>query len=254
MKSVTSCISAATKKFISDGNDISSLAGIGITNQRETTVVWDSNTGEPLTNALVWCDTRTASIVQHYKSYNREDEIRQISGLPLSTYFSAVKLRWMIDNISSVSDALKEDRLAFGTIDSWIMYNLTGGKEGGIHVTDPTNASRTLLLDIHKLKYSGTLLEFFGLNGVKLPEIRSSAEIYGTIKEGELEGFKIAGCLGDQSAALVGHRGFEKGSAKNTYGTGYPHLGTKLMKMLSIVFSLLTSLIFNIDSIRALSL
>src|SRR5208282_866399 len=165
------------------------------TNQRETTVVWDSYTGEPLTNALVWCDTRTASIVQHFKSSNREEEIRQISGLPLSTYFSAVKLRWMIDNVSSVSKALEEGRLAFGTIDSWIMYNLTGGKDGGIHVTDATNASRTFLLNIHTLKYSDPLIEFFGLKGVKLPEIRPSAETYGKIKDGELKGVKIAGCL-----------------------------------------------------------
>jgi glycerol kinase len=127
----------------------------------------------------------------------------------------------MIDNVSAVSKALREGRLSFGTVDSWIMYNLTGGKDGGIHVTDPTNASRTLLLDIHSLKYSEQLIKFFRLEGVKLPEIRSSSEIYGTVKEGELTGVKIAGCLGDQSAALVGHRGFEKGSAKNTYGTGY---------------------------------
>ena len=221
IKSVTNCVSSATKSFLSQGHSISSLAGIGITNQRETTVVWDSTTGEPLTNALVWCDTRTASIVQHYKSLGREDEIRQICGLPLSTYFSAVKLRWLIDNIPSVSSALKDGRLAFGTIDSWIMYNLTGGgKNGGIHVTDATNASRTLLLNIHTLQYSDSMIEFFGLQGVKLPEIKSSAEVYGRIKEGELKGVKIAGCLGDQSAALVGHRGFEKGSAKNTYGTG----------------------------------
>ena len=130
----------------------------------------------------------------------------------------------MIDNVSSVSKALEEGRLAFGTIDSWIMYNLTGGKDGGIHVTDATNASRTFLLNIHTLKYSDPLIEFFGLKGVQLPEIRPSAETYGTIKDGELKGVKIAGCLGDQSAALVGHRGFEKGSAKNTYGTGYPSL------------------------------
>ena len=220
MKSVTTCISQAVKKFLSAGHKLSSLSGVGITNQRETTVVWDSDTGEPLTNALVWQDTRTASVVSHFKSMNREDEIRQISGLPLSTYFSAVKLRWMIDNVSEVADALKEGRCAFGTIDSWIIYNLTGGKDGGIHVTDATNASRTLLLDIHKLTYSGMLIDFFGLQGLKLPEIRSSAEVYGTIKEGELSRVKIAGCLGDQSAALVGHRGFEKGSAKNTYGTG----------------------------------
>lgn len=128
----------------------------------------------------------------------------------------------MIDNVSSVSKALKEGTLASGTIDSWIMYNLTGGKDGGVHVTDATNASRTLLLNIHTLKYSDFLIDFFGLKGVKLPGIRSSSETYGAIKDGELKGVKIAGCLGDQSAALVGHRGFEKGSAKNTYGTGYP--------------------------------
>lgn len=126
----------------------------------------------------------------------------------------------MIDNVPEVADALKEGRLSFGTIDSWIIYNLTGGKDGGVHVTDVTNASRTLLLNIHELNYSETLIEFFGLQGVKLPKIKSSAEVYGTIKDGGLTGVKIAGCLGDQSAALVGHRGFERGSAKNTYGTG----------------------------------
>jgi glycerol kinase len=159
--------------------------------------------------------------VQHYRLQGKEDEIRRISGLPLSTYFSAVKLRWMIDNVSAVSKALHKGTLSFGTVDSWIIYNLTGGKDGGIHVTDPTNASRTLLLDIHSLKYSEQLIKFFQLEGVSLPEIRSSSEVYGTVKEGELTGVKIAGCLGDQSAALVGHRGFEKGNAKNTYGTGY---------------------------------
>lgn len=127
----------------------------------------------------------------------------------------------MIDNVSAVSKALHEGRLSFGTVDSWIMYNLTGGKNGGIHVTDPTNASRTLLLDIHSLKYSEQLIKFFRLERVALPEIRSSSEVYGIVRGGDLKGVKIAGCLGDQSAALVGHRGFEKGSAKNTYGTGY---------------------------------
>jgi len=141
--------------------------------------------------------------------------------LPLSTYFSAVKLRWLIDNVAPVKEALDNGRLAFGTIDSWILYNLTGGKDGGIHVTDITNASRTLLLDIHTLKYSDTLIDFFGLQGVQLPKLCSSAEVYGKIKQGELAGVEISGCLGDQSAALVGHRGFERGSAKNTYGTGY---------------------------------
>jgi glycerol kinase len=126
----------------------------------------------------------------------------------------------MIDHIPAVKKALKDERLSFGTIDSWIMYNLTGGKNGGIHVTDVTNASRTLLLDIRSLEYSDKLIEFFDLKGIKLPEIKSSAEVYGKIKEGELIGVKLAGCLGDQSAALVGHRGFKKGSAKNTYGTG----------------------------------
>jgi glycerol kinase len=222
MTSIKNCIRGATKKFVEEqGNDIASIAAIGITNQRETTVVWDAKTGEPLNNAVVWSDTRTASIVQHYKSRGREEEIRQISGLSLTTYFSAVKLRWLIDNVSSVREALKDGRLAFGTIDSWIIFNLTGGKGEGVHVTDPSNASRTLLLDIHTLKYSDKLIEFFGVQGVKLPEVRSSAEVYGTIREGELKGVKIAGCLGDQSAAVVGHRLFQEGTAKNTYGTGY---------------------------------
>jgi len=217
MRSVTNCISQATETFLAEGGSLSDLVSIGITNQRETTVVWDSRTGTPLTNALVWSDTRTAAIVEHYKSTGKEEEIRRISGLPLSTYFSAVKLRWMIDYIPAVSKAYADGRLAAGTIDSWIIYNLTGRE---VHATDPTNASRTLLLDIHNLQYSAYLLNFFGLDGIDLPEIRSSSEVFGTVKEGVLKGIEIAGCLGDQSAALVGHRGFEKGSAKNTYGTG----------------------------------
>jgi glycerol kinase len=217
-------MSHAVQLFLAKGHTLDSLVAVGITNQRETTVVWDSVTGESLTNALVWQDTRTSNLVNAYKALNREDEIKRIAGLPLSTYFSAVKLRWLIDNVPIVAEKLRAGRLSFGTVDSWLMYRLTGGADGGIHVTDPTNASRTLLLDIRTLKYSDTLIDFFGLQGIKLPEIRSSAEVYGTVRVGALRGVQIAGCLGDQSAALVGHRGIARGAAKNTYGTGYNNL------------------------------
>lgn len=212
------------KQFVEKGHDKADIKAIGLTNQRETTLVWDTETGEPLHNAIVWPDTRTAALVRDLKKSDGAAGVRDITGLPLSTYPSSVKLLWMLANIDSVKEAYEAGRLAFGTPDTWLLYNLTGGKDGGVFVTDPTNASRTMFMNIHKLEYDEGMLKFFGLDQKKihLPKIVPSSDekAYGAMSKGELKGVRITGCLGDQSAALVGQQGFAEGSAKNTYGTG----------------------------------
>lgn len=222
--SVEECIDTATKDFLSEGHTIDQIKAVGITNQRETTVCWDTNTGEALHNAIVWPDTRTTSIVKELKARAGADELLEICGLPLSTYPSSVKLLWLLRNVDSIKQAYDEGRLSFGTVDSWLVYNLNGGKNANIHVTDSTNASRTMFMNLHTMKYDDKLLGFFQLDQskVKLPKIvpSSDAEAYGKLTTGLLKGTKITGCLGDQSAALVGQCGFNPGEAKNTYGTG----------------------------------
>ncbi|KAG0172741.1 Glycerol kinase [Apophysomyces sp. BC1034] len=204
------------------GHEASDIQCIGITNQRETTIVWDSMTGKPLYPAIVWSDVRTVDLVKSLsdKSSKGVDALRETCGLPLTTYFSAVKLRWMLDNVPAVAEASEKDRLQFGTVDSWLIYNLTGGLDNGVLLTDVTNASRTMLMDIHSLAWSNEALSFFGFKGIKLPKIVSSSEVYGNMSDGSLKGIPIAGCLGDQQAALVGQKCFHVGDAKNTYGTG----------------------------------
>jgi glycerol kinase len=208
-----------------------------MTNQRETTVCWSKSTGKPLANAVVWDDTRTVSTVTQMeaklqqegfeadgKKVNDKDGLVGVTGIPLSTYFSAIKLRWLLDHNKNVKAAHNSGDLAFGTVDSWLMYNLTGGKDGGLHIIDVTNASRTLLLDIKTLKWHDGLLKFFGFNKDILPKIVSSAEKYGEVAENvgtaALTGVPIAGIAGDQQAALVGNKCLSSGEAKNTYGTG----------------------------------
>ncbi|KAF9350029.1 Glycerol kinase [Mortierella sp. NVP85] len=225
LNSVVSCIDGALRKFGMQGHNIKDLKGIGITNQRETAVVWDRTTGQPLHNAIVWSDTRTKDVVHRLSesSDKGSDALKAICGLPLTTYFSAVKLRWLLENSSDVKKAHENGNLMFGTVDSWLIYNLTGGVHGGAHVTDVTNASRTMLMDIQTLEWSDKCLEFFGIHANILPEIKPSSSLFGEIKYsqlGELQGLPIAGCLGDQQAALVGQRCFHVGEAKNTYGTG----------------------------------
>lgn len=200
---------------------------MGITNQRETTVVWDKNTGEPLHNAMVWPDTRTKTLVRELRNQEGAHHILDLCGLPLSTYPSSVKLLWLIENVDAVGDAYDEGRLAFGTVDSWLIYKLNGGADrpgGPIHVTDGTNASRTMFMNLHTLEYDDRLIHFFGLerNKVQLPKIVPSSDdkAFGCLSKGALKGLPIAGCLGDQSSALVGQCGFNPGQAKNTYGTG----------------------------------
>ncbi|POS76343.1 glycerol kinase [Diaporthe helianthi] len=226
LTSVEACIEGAMKQFNEKGHTAKEIKSIGITNQRETTVVWDKTTGEPLHNAIVWPDTRTAHLVRELKSQPGADDLTEVCGLPLSTYPSSVKLMWLIQNIPAVKDAYEESRLAFGTVDSWLIYRLNGGAnaEKPVHVTDTTNASRTMFMNLRTTKYDLKSLDFFGIdpNKCSLPDIVPSSDdkAYGKLAKGPLAGVPIAGCLGDQSSALVGQCGFEPGQAKNTYGTG----------------------------------
>ncbi|KAL2266218.1 hypothetical protein VTJ83DRAFT_5570 [Remersonia thermophila] len=226
VRSVEDCIEEAMRKFASLGYSKSHIRSIGITNQRETTIVWDSVTGEPLYNAIVWPDTRTTTLVRELKTRQGADGLLDLCGLPLSTYPSSVKLLWLIQNVDAVRQAYDEGRLAFGTVDSWLIYRLNGGARADrpVHVTDSTNASRTMFMNLRTLQYDDKLLGFFGIDRTKiqLPRIvpSSDPEVFGKVASGSLAGVRIAGCLGDQSSALVGQCGFSPGQAKNTYGTG----------------------------------
>ncbi|KAJ2844099.1 Glycerol kinase, partial [Coemansia erecta] len=216
LQSVETVIVGACRRFNSLGYETSQIKGVGITNQRETTVAFDIESGEPLTNAIIWNDVRTKELVHKLiDEAGSATRYATINGLPITTYFSAVKMRWMLENVPAVQAAREKGTLRFGTIDSWLIYKMTGH-----FVTDVTNASRTMLMDIRSFKWSKECLEFFGIQESELPEIRSSSEVYGTINQGRLEGVAIAGCLGDQQAAMVGQSCFETGEAKNTYGTG----------------------------------
>uniref|UniRef100_A0A0D9S9P7 glycerol kinase n=1 Tax=Chlorocebus sabaeus TaxID=60711 RepID=A0A0D9S9P7_CHLSB len=222
LQSVYECIARTCEKLEEMNIDISNIKAVGISNQRETTVIWDKLTGEPLYIAVVWLDLRTQTTVEDLskKIPGNSNFVKSKTGLPLSTYFSAVKLRWMLDNVRHVQKAVEEGRALFGTIDSWLIWSLTGGVNGGVHCTDVTNASRTMLFNIHSLEWDKELCDFFEIPMDLLPNVFSSSEIYGLIKTGALEGVPISGCLGDQCAALVGQMCFQEGQAKNTYGTG----------------------------------
>jgi len=198
------------------------IAAVGITNQRETTLVWDPTTGNPYSNAIVWQDTRTDGIINKLARDGGPDRFREKVGLPLATYFSGPKIAWILENVPGVQEAAREDRAVFGNIDSWLIWNLTGGSQGGIHITDVTNASRTMLMDLKTLDWDPEICGVMGVPLKMLPEIRSSAEVYGSTESGgpfEAE-IPLAGILGDQQAATVGQTCFEPGEAKNTYGTG----------------------------------
>jgi glycerol kinase len=196
------------------------VVAIGVTNQRETTVLWDRRTGEPIHHAIVWQDTRTAALVRELAGEEGPDRLRERVGLPLSTYFSGPKVAWLLDHVPGARGRAENGELAFGTIDTWLLWNLTGGPTGGLHVTDATNASRTLLMDLHTLDWHEPSLELMGIPRALLPEIRSSSEVYGEARAGALRGVPVAGMIGDQQAALFGQTCFERGEAKNTYGTG----------------------------------
>jgi glycerol kinase len=196
------------------------VAAIGITNQRETTVVWDRETGEPVYNAIVWQDTRTDELVRELAGDEGSDRLRESVGLPLSTYFSGPKIAWILENVEGASERAQAGELAFGNMDTWVLWNLTGGPRGGLHATDVTNASRTMLMDLETLNWHEPSLELMGIPRSMLPEIRSSSEIYGEAAGTALGGRPVAGILGDQQAALFGQTCFDPGDAKNTYGTG----------------------------------
>ncbi|OMJ29494.1 Glycerol kinase [Smittium culicis] len=215
LSSVTASIESAVKNLINIGHSVSDIEAVGITNQRESTVAFSSETGEPLTDAIIWSDIRTSDIVARLAAKDSEKKVQPICGLPLATYFSAVKMIWMLENVPAVQQAKEKGTLRFCNIDTWLIYKLTGK-----FVTDVTNASRTMLMDINTLKWSKENCDFFGINPDFLPEIRSSSEVYGEITSGPLKGIPIAGDLGDQQAATVGQLCFNSGEAKNTYGTG----------------------------------
>ena len=196
------------------------VAAIGIANQRETTVVWDRATGEPLCKAIVWQDTRTDGTVRELAGDAGVDRLRDRVGLPLSTYFSGPKITWILDHVEGARERAENGELLFGTMDSWVLWNLTGGRDGGVHATDVTNASRTMLMDLRTLDWHEPSLDLMGVPRSMLPEIRSSSEVYGEARSTALGGRPVAGILGDQQAALFGQTCFERGEAKNTYGTG----------------------------------
>jgi glycerol kinase len=197
------------------------IKAVGITNQRETAVVWDRTTGKPVYNAIVWQDTRTQSIVDRLAADGGVERFKPIVGLPLATYFSGTKIVWILENVEGAREKAEAGDLMFGTTDSWVIWNLTGGVDGGVHVTDVTNASRTLFMDLETLEWRDDILEAFDVPKSMLPEIKSSSEVYGTVESSNLlREVPIAGILGDQQAATFGQAAFDQGESKNTYGTG----------------------------------
>jgi glycerol kinase len=195
------------------------LAAVGVTNQRETTVVWERKTGKPIYNALVWQDTRTQGVVDELSADGGQDRFREKAGLPLATYFSGTKAKWILENVDGARAKANAGDLMFGNIDTWVIWNLTGGTDGGAYVTDVSNASRTMLMNLETLDWDDELLEAFGVPRSMLPTIQPSSVVYGTAK-GALAGISVAGDLGDQQAATFGQAAYDVGDAKNTYGTG----------------------------------
>lgn len=195
------------------------LTALGITNQRETTVLWDRATGVPVHHAIVWQDTRTAALCHELGGTDGQDRFRATTGLPLASYFSGPKAAWLLDHVPGLRSRAERGEIAFGTMDSWLIWNLTGGTAGGVHVTDVTNASRTMLMDLETLQWDRSVLAAMNIPEAVLPEIRSSSEVYGTAV-GALAGVPVASALGDQQAAVFGQACYDPGTAKNTYGTG----------------------------------
>ncbi|MDP9088008.1 MAG: glycerol kinase GlpK [Pseudomonadota bacterium] len=198
----------------------SDLAAVGITNQRETTILWDRRSGKPLYNALVWQDTRVDQLVAEYARDGGPDRFRAKTGLPLASYFSALKLKWLLDSVPEARREAEGGNLLFGNIDTWLLWNLTGGPKNGLHITDVTNASRTQLMNLASLEWDAGLLKEFLIPAAVLPRIVASSEVYGEARTPALLGVSISGILGDQQAALVGQVCFRPGESKNTYGTG----------------------------------
>jgi glycerol kinase len=197
------------------------IKAVGITNQRETAVVWDKTTGIPVYNAIVWQDTRTQSIVDRLAADGGVERFKSTVGLPLATYFSGTKIVWILDNVAGAREKAERGDLLFGTTDSWVVWNLTGGIDGGVHITDVTNASRTMFMDLETLQWDQSILDAFGVPASMLPAIKSSSEIYGYVAASSLlREVPISGILGDQQAATFGQAAFNAGESKNTYGTG----------------------------------
>ena len=197
----------------------SDIAAVGITNQRETALVWDKATGKPVMNAIVWQDTRTDAICNDLAKDGGQDRFRSKVGLPLATYFSGPKVKWIMDNVGGVREKAEAGEVLFGNIDTWVIWNLTGGVNGGVHITDVTNASRTMLMNLETLDWDEDMLKVMGIPRAMLPEIKPSSAVYGEAI-GDLAGIPVAGDLGDQQAAIFGQTCFSPGEAKNTYGTG----------------------------------
>ena len=223
------------------------IHAVGVTNQRETTVVWDKATGEPVYNAIVWQDTRTAKIVDELGAELGQDRYKDRVGLPLATYFSGPKVKWILDNVEGARARAEAGELLMGNMDTWVIWNMTGGPDGGVHVTDVTNASRTMLMDLKSLAWDPEICADMTVPMSMLPEIRSSAEVYGHVRaEGVLAGVPIAGDLGDQQAATFGQACFEPGMAKNTYGTGNFMLMNTGEKLVPSQNGLLTTVCYKI--------
>ena len=227
------------------------LAGIGITNQRETTVVWERASGKAVCNAIVWQDTRVADEVGRFAASGGQDRFRAKTGLPLSTYFSGLKLRWILQNVAGARQRAEAGELLFGNIDTFLLWNLTGGAQGGVHGTDVTNASRTQLLNLKTLEWDPELLATLEVPRAMLPRVLSSSEVYGEAKLGELAGVPIAGILGDQQAALVGQTCFAPGEVKNTYGTGCFLLMNTGESIVPSQFGLVTTVAYRLGSAPA---
>jgi glycerol kinase len=239
---------AVIARALADGGVHSAnIAAVGITNQRETTVLWDRNTGQPLHHALVWQDTRTADLVAEFARDGGQDRFRARTGLPLATYFSGLKLKWLLDNVPDARRRAEVGDALFGTIDSWLLWNLTGGPAGGVHLTDVTNASRTQLVDLATLDWDADLLETFTIPRAVLPRIAASSASYGAAGIAALRGVPIAGILGDQQAALVGQACFTPGEAKNTYGTGCFMLMNTGTRPVQSSAGLVTTVAYQID-------
>ncbi|MFD7735717.1 glycerol kinase GlpK [Kitasatospora phosalacinea] len=221
------------------------VRAVGITNQRETTVLWDRHTGVPVHNAIVWQDTRTEALCRELGRNVGQDRFRRETGLPLASYFAGPKIRWLLDHVEGLRERAEAGDVLFGTMDSWLIWNLTGGTDGGRHVTDVTNASRTLLMNLHTLQWDERIAESIGVPLAMLPEIRSSAEVYGEAV-GDLAGVPVAAALGDQQAALFGQTCFAAGEAKSTYGTGTFLLLNTGEKIVHSYHGLLTTVGFRI--------
>jgi glycerol kinase len=235
----------AAEALRSAGISAGELAAVGITNQRETTVIWEKKTGQAIANAIVWQDTRVADEVARYASNGGQNRFREATGLPLSTYFSSLKVRWLLNNVADARAKAEAGELLFGTIDAYLVWHLTGGPIGGVHITDVTNASRTQFLNLETLQWDAALLKAFEVPENLLARVKSSSEVYGEATIPALKGVRIAGILGDQQAALAGQACFHPGEVKNTYGTGCFLLMNTGKRMVPSTYGLLTTVAYK---------